>query len=173
MDFRIILLILSIIFAIFPILFFSVSKNAKHIKVVSLVLSILYILVICIGVFSNIQLGKDITIIPFDLTVKLNKSFDFNLISKNIQDFIINILMFIPLGFLLTPLFKTHTVLKTLLIGISFSILIEIMQLILPINRSPQLSDIVLNSLSCLIGIACFLLFRFIVAKLKSNKKTI
>ena len=60
---------------------------------------------------------------------------------------------------------------KTLIIGIGFSVLIEILQLVLPINRSPQLSDIILNSLSCLIGILSFNLFKFIVMKLKSKKK--
>ena len=174
MDYRLILIIFTCVFAIFPIVFFLVSKNEKHIKVVYFILTILYCLVVCVGVFTNIQLNKLITIEFLDNINNLNKTFNFNLFPNTFQDVIINILMFVPLGFLLMPIFKKHAFVKTLLIGISFTIMIEISQLVLPISRNPQLSDIILNSLSCLIGIACFIILKLVSSKLKSkNKKTI
>ena len=101
----------------------------------------------------------------------LNKTFNFDIVANDLQDFIINILMLVPFGFLLKPIFQKYSITKTLIIGIGFSVLIEMLQLVLPINRSPQLSDIILNSLSCLIGIVSFILFKLIIIKLKSNKK--
>ena len=172
MDYRIILAILLLFFAIIPIVNFLVIKNEKIIKVIFLILAIIYCILICIGVFFKVNLAQKITITLFENVESVNKSFSFYPFAKTLTDFLINILMFVPLGFLLSPIIKKHTLIKTLLIGLIFSTFIELMQLLLPIVRSPQLSDIILNTLSCLIGGLCFSLlklFKSLLTRKKSN----
>ena len=172
MDYRIILAILLLCFAIIPIVNFLLIKNEKVIKIIFLILAIIYSILICIGVFFKVNLAQNITITLFKNVEGVNKSFSFYPFAKTLTDFLINILMFVPLGFLLSPILKKHTLIKTLLIGFIFSTFIELMQLLLPIVRSPQLSDIILNTLSCLIGGLCFSLlklFKSLLTRKKSN----
>lgn len=167
MDYRLVLIVFSLSFAIFPIAFFLLSKNEKHIKIVFLILTILYSIIVCIGVFSNIKLGKTISISLFENTTHIKKEFNFNLSNIGKTDFIINILMFIPLGFLLNPLFKKRATVISICVGLIFSIFIETMQLLLPIIRGPELTDIILNTISCFVGVCCYLILKTIKIKFK------
>ncbi len=168
MDYRLILIILGFVLVILPLLLFVFCKNEKIVKNVFSILALFYFLLIIIGVFFNIQLGKKIFILPFQKIENLDKRFDFSLLSRDILDFIINICMFIPLAFLLYPLFKSRPILKTIIFCTSLTITIEIMQLILPISRSPQLLDIIVNVLSCFIGIAFYKLLEILIKNRKN-----
>ena len=76
---------------------------------------------------------------------------------------ILNILIFIPLGVLLYPLFKKKRIIKGVLIGFIISLSFEIFQLYTIIG-SFMLSDLISNTIGCLIGcLLCMLL-------LKTNK---
>ena len=64
---------------------------------------------------------------------------------------ILNIIIFIPFGILITHLFKTKKILKTLIITIIFSLSIEIFQLITIIGAC-MLNDLITNIIGGLIG---------------------
>ena len=76
----------------------------------------------------------------------------------DIVSYLLNILLFIPFGFLFPYIWPRAGKLKnTALSGFSFSLLIEISQLFN--NRHPDIDDLLLNTLGTLIG---FLLFKMV-----------
>jgi len=110
------------------------------------------------------------TLFPFDFSFKDGFSVkaiagSFNN-SSNLSDRLVNVLLFLPLGFGFTGLLQTKRLgttakLATVLIvsaGLSFTI--EVLQVFLP-SRASSLSDIVTNSLGGFLGFLCFHLWRF------------
>ena len=77
----------------------------------------------------------------------LNKFFDFQLI-----DSIVNVILFIPIGFLLFPILpERKKYLSVILFGFLFSCFIEFNQIFIP-TRRPGLNDILTNTLGALFG---------------------
>lgn len=84
------------------------------------------------------------------------------------MEFILNVLLFIPLGFFCPIISKSYEQVKNvLLIGAGFSLVIEISQLF-TLHRATDINDIISNTLGVIIGYLCF---KFIM-KLK-NKKSV
>ncbi|WP_342599016.1 VanZ family protein [Psychrobacillus sp. FSL H8-0483] len=74
-------------------------------------------------------------------------------------NFLGNILLFIPIGFLLPLLFKRMEFFpNTVIIGLGTSFFIEIVQL--PQNRSSDVDDLWLNTLGALVGYLLYLFIR-------------
>lgn len=74
-------------------------------------------------------------------------------------NFLGNILLFIPIGFLLPLLFKRMEYFpNTIIIGLGTSFFIEIVQL--PQNRSSDVDDLWLNTLGALLGYLLYLFIR-------------
>lgn len=91
------------------------------------------------------------TLAPYDYSFtnfnNLNRFF-----SWEIRDSIMNIILFIPIGFLLYPILpESKKYIYAALFGFLFSSFIEFNQIFIP-TRSPGLNDIVTNSLGALIG---------------------
>ena len=80
----------------------------------------------------------------------------------NTRGYLLNILLFVPLGFLLPMIWpKSNKFSSVLLYGVFFSLLIEASQLI---NfRQPDIDDLILNTLGALVGYVVFRLFARIV----------
>lgn len=64
---------------------------------------------------------------------------------------VLNIIIFIPLGILTTHFFKKHRIIKTILIALIFSFVIEFFQLITIIGAF-MLNDLIANVIGSLIG---------------------
>lgn len=72
--------------------------------------------------------------------------------------YMLNILLFIPLGFFLPILWVQFRKIKHIIaVGFSFSLLIEISQLLN--NRRTDIDDLILNTLGALIGFVILILF--------------
>ncbi|WP_196333779.1 VanZ family protein [Paraclostridium sordellii] len=105
-----------------------------------------------------------INIIPFKETVNILKDGIHN--NKIIRGIILNVIYFIPLGFLLPLLFKKiNSFLKIILISTITSSLIEIIQLFTIFSVS-NIDDVIFNIIGSVIGLICFKLFEKIVKKL-------
>lgn len=105
-----------------------------------------------------------INIIPFKETVNILKDGIHN--NKIIKGIILNVIYFIPLGFLLPLLFKKiNSFLKIILISTITSSLIEIIQLFTIFSVS-NIDDVIFNIIGSAIGLICFKLFEKIVKKL-------
>ncbi|CEK38411.1 VanZ family protein [Paraclostridium sordellii] len=111
-------------------------------------------------------LGVDgiINIIPFKETVNILRDGIHN--NGIIKGIILNVIYFIPLGFLLPLLFKKiNSFLKIILISTITSSLIEIIQLFTIFSVS-NIDDVIFNIIGSAIGLICFKLFEKIVKKL-------
>ena len=85
---------------------------------------------------------------------------------------ILNIIFFMPFGFLLPTLWKKYrTLLPTLCTGILFSIIIEIAQLFVPF-RASDINDLIMNTLGTIFGWIIFNIISKIFYKL-SNKTVV
>ena len=91
------------------------------------------------------------TLAPYDYSfTNLNSFNDF--FNWELKDSIKNIILFIPIGFLLFPILpERKTYIYATLFGFLFSSFIEFNQIFIP-TRSPGLNDIVTNSTGALIG---------------------
>lgn len=76
----------------------------------------------------------------------------------DVVSYLLNIVLFVPLGFLLPLIWeRENNPWKILLAGVSFSLLIELSQLL---NlRSTDIDDLLLNTLGAMIGFALMRLF--------------
>lgn len=171
MNIYLLLALLCLFFSVLPLCLLFILKSEKHLKMVYVVLLILYIIILCIGVFTDIKVKKVVTIKHFSIPENADKFFSFRLFTHNKKDILLNLFMFIPFGFFVACLFNKFKVLKTLSIGVASSIFIEVIQYFLPTVRTAQLTDIILNSISCLIGATLFVLILNLKKK-KHKKKT-
>jgi glycopeptide antibiotics resistance protein len=90
----------------------------------------------------------------------------FRWITEGIRPYIENILLFIPLGFILPFIWKKYEVLwKTILSGITFSLIIELSQLFN--RRVTDIDDLLMNTLGGVIGWVIFRLLKEHLSKLQ------
>ncbi len=99
---------------------------------------------------TRMRILKKKILVPPWTDLKLNKSF--------IQDFVINLVGFIPLGFILSAAFmelggtlKKRVILITVALCFATSLIIEVAQGWIP-SRSSQILDLMLNTSGALIG---------------------
>lgn len=95
--------------------------------------------------------NKNLNLIPF-------RSFRMYWASAIIRNVGGNILMFMPLGFLSSALFRNRTWKKALIIGFGMSLFIEIAQYF--IMRASDIDDIILNTAGMLCGYWAYLLIK-------------
>ena len=79
------------------------------------------------------------------------------LYNRRIAEIVLNVLMFIPIGFFSGGAIRNASVLKVTGIGCLLSLIIEILQLL---TRSGvfNIDDIIHNTLGCIIGYLCFVI---------------
>lgn len=147
-------------------------------------LSISHIVIVCVFVYyltgvlsiTGIPSIKDIvynssgtiTAIGFYFPANEINLIPFFWLSEGVRPYIENILLFIPLGFLLPCIWKNYEVLwKTTLFGFSFSLIIELSQLFN--SRITDLDDLLMNTLGALIGWVIFRLLKVHLAKLQDK----
>ena len=79
--------------------------------------------------------------------------------------------MLIPVGIYIGALFNKPLI-KTMIIGFCIGLFIELMQFILPIDRTPQLSDFLLNGISAVIGCLYSMLILWIKQRCQTKKQS-
>jgi len=155
-DTTIALIVVAVCFLAIPTILMLCIKNKRALLVATCVLTAIFFVGLCICVFSQV------TITPDNVTIEIisngkwcAKSIDYSF-KVNKQDLLINLFMLFPMG-AFCIVFTQHRNLKFpilwgLMIGLIIGFLIETFQFILPVNRSVQLSDMVLNAASVVIG---------------------
>ena len=138
-------------------LILMMTVKPKPLKIVTIVLLLLYCVVLLIGVWGKLDIGWDTCHITFDWTYNwCAKTINWHPIPTTTFDFVINLIMLIPIGMALFVLLPQHKGVLSIIIGFLIGFLIECSQFVLPIYRSVQLSDVLLNMMSvafgCLIG---------------------
>lgn len=108
-------------------------------------------------VSERISTGKEINLVPF-FTIRSFLAGGWN--ERAVVNVIANVLMFSPMGFAMPLLWKRwQSGLKMLLVGVAFSLGIEITQLF--IERSVDIDDLMLNVAGVMLGYAAYLPVRW------------
>lgn len=115
-----------------------------------------------LNMFNINNVFKRLNLIPFKVFIDTYKEvFINNNISYFIINFLGNIIMFIPIGFLIPLLWNVNNK-KVILFGFLISLFIETSQLF--INRGTDIDDLILNTFGTILG----LLFYKLLKKIKN-----
>ncbi|WP_416150073.1 VanZ family protein [Salipaludibacillus sp. HK11] len=160
------LVIIPIVIIIGWLFYRKAIKNGSDKKnaLLFLILHILFVLSI-IGVIMVTLLprphmdGRSLQLVPFVSSLDLLIKSVHYTVPIRLLGF--NIILFIPFGILLVLILKpmSKVIMKTTLIGMMFSIIIEISQFLLNIGRVSNIDDVILNTLRAFMGavIGCFI----------------
>ena len=122
---------------------------SKRKDISTALLGVTVALILWITILSREALiGTPITYRPLHALISFMKEIQRGRIGAN---FLGNIILFIPFGFLLPCVTDWNRMRKTVVTGIGFSLLIETIQLITS-QGCFDFDDVILNSLGCVIG---------------------
>jgi glycopeptide antibiotics resistance protein len=167
--------ILLIIFLVLAPLVIIFVQNQTIFKTIIITLFIFYLIVLFANTTGSMRFQNNSVTIEVILKGGwFDKEILMTWIPNEFGDFYRNIIMFVPLGTfttLIKPSSFKKTMLITVIVAFCTSFLIEFLQFMLPIHRWPQISDVIFNTLSAIIGA----IFAFICLKIKGkifkNKK--
>lgn len=152
-----IILILGVFCYFFlPFIILCFVKKEKIKKIIAIVLLSLFIVILLVGTWGKLDIGKDVVRINFDFSGKFcNKTINFSFNNLQHFDIVINLIMMIPIGMFIVMLYNKNFIkmmFLLLIVGALSGFFIELTQFVLPIQRNVQLSDVIFNMLSVLIG---------------------
>lgn len=154
-------ILISSLYILCPIILRFFLHRKKTNKVFAIVLLCLYSTALILGVFTNVQISNETVVMAFSSNnTWASEPINLNIIPFTTIDFIINIVLLFPIGvvIILFDFYKRNrcnlkkSIIKLLLVGLIVGFSIEFFQFILPVERTVQLSDIILNTLSCTLG---------------------
>lgn len=155
-----VMVILGIFGVATPIALTSLAKTPKMKKVskiASVVGIVAMVAFLCLLTFTETTIDMNSIQIHFSASSSwFSKHFTSTISHLNSSEAIINSLMLAPLGVMTSQYFvakgQKHSILKGALVGLLMSSFIEGMQCILPIQRTPDLADILFNTLGAFAG---------------------
>lgn len=163
-------IILSVFFmAVLPAFFLVVFYKKPALKWITLVFSILYFALLFAGVFGKVDIDAQTVSITFESNGSWFVASNFSWYSFDTVNVLLNLFMLFPVGAIVLALTKKHVFLKTVLLSFGISLFIEFMQFVLPINRTVEVTDLLYNTLSGIIGFLFFLC----VLKIFNRRKTV
>ncbi len=161
------ILLITYIIAL-PLLLFLV-KNQKALKIIMVIFLVGYLVLLFLNTTSYMRVSKDgISIVVSIKGGWFDKKPILNILPYDFDDFYKNIILGLPLGTCVVIL-KQNKFWKCMIyaffIGFGVSFGIEFIQYATPLYRFPQLSDLIFNTLSCMLGA----LYTFGLMKLKEK----
>lgn len=170
-----IIVFVTIFYLIVPFLILLV-RNKRTQKILSIVSLCIFIAILVVGTLGKIDISKTTTTITFEKFGNwFDKNINFNFSNITKQDIIINILMLIPIGTFTCYCLENSKIWKKILVAIAVGfccgLLIEFCQFMFPVPRSVQLSDVIFNTISVLIGALICILYQFIISKIYYQNK--
>ena len=133
------------------ILVFALKNYPKILKITTVVLACFYFIFMFIGTTADISMTLSKTTIEFDFTKKWF-NINFLLYDFDLDNIIINLFMFFPIGFIVYVFANKKPFIKTIIFAFCLSLFVELYQFILPIERYTELTDIIFNTASGLIS---------------------
>ncbi|MBQ8909309.1 MAG: VanZ family protein [Clostridia bacterium] len=151
-----VLLLGVICYFILPVAIWLIKKE-KLKNIFTIIFFCLYLGVLFCGVFGKLGIDGNKVVINFDFGGRwCAKTIKWSLLNISTFDLVINLVMLLPVGmFILYFSQKKKWWVRLILLiflGFASGALIETCQFILPIQRSVQLSDAILNMVSVFIG---------------------
>ena len=157
------ILLPCVIYILLQILLAHKKTNMVHIVWVGIFLVYVYLVLETTGIgtiweagqYAGMEFQKEINLVPFHNGIHLSM--------------ILNIVMFMPLGFLLPLIWKNYqSLFRTALTGLGFSFGIEFCQLFN--RRVSDVEDLLMNMLGTMLGWGIWLCFSYIV-RLKYGRR--
>ncbi|MDL2235373.1 VanZ family protein [Christensenellaceae bacterium OttesenSCG-928-L17] len=114
--------------------------------------------------------GVHLNIVPEQVNLTIGSSIESMRAASSgtfVRNVVGNVLLFMPLGFLLPLLWKRNGLFSTVVQGALFSILIETIQLFL--WRSTDIDDVILNTFGTLAGYVVYVIFRWLAPALSER----
>ncbi len=143
-------------YVVLPTAMLILIKDKSKVKILTAILTILYVVVLVLGVTSKVVFDAEHVVIKFEYgTDWCNKFINWNIFSGKLGDIAINIVLLFPLGATVNVFSKGtlgKVALKCAIVGCIVGLLIECSQFVFPVTRSVQLSDVILNTLSAVLG---------------------
>lgn len=134
----------------------------KKYKIRHIIWSYIFILYCYTAIFDAAGIGT-----LWDLIAHGQIEGEINLIpfaSEGVMTYVLNAMMFMPLGFLLPFIWSNYRKMyKVLLVGLTMSLTIELLQLLSP--RVTDIDDLTMNVLGTLVGYFCWIMFKRIFSK--------
>ena len=152
-----------------PSVFVMFFNHKPWLKWVVLCFFIIYLLVLFAGVFGKIDITQNTVYITFEnngLPFNAHNFLWWNFDKANV---LINLFMLFPVCLIIFAFCKKHTFLKTIILAFCLSAFIETMQFILPVSRTVEITDLLYNTLSGIIGWLYFYLLIKLNKKLKPS----
>jgi|GEM_PF-3546848 len=144
-------------------------RNRLAVKeAVTTVIIDMFLLLSVVGILVVTLFPQRIVYTPIASRVQLIPFADVTNISPYvlIENIVFNIFLFLPFGFFTSwRLSSTKVLRRILLMGMCFSLCIELLQLLLPIGRSTTVDDIILNTVGAVIGSLLYLLISKVLPK--------
>lgn len=169
------LIITAVTYFAIPTILVLCIHNDRKLLVTTCVFTVSFFLLLFICTLSTVSINNDFVTIEFVTNGKwCAKPINFGM-SPTKTDLLINIFMLFPIGAFVVMVNhhkqKKFAVLKAILVGLLVGFCIELLQFVLPVNRSVQLSDMLLNSVSVFIGACYFRFLWWLRDKIYVNKK--
>lgn len=177
--------LLIFFFVIYPlIIMFLLRDNFNVLKIVSIISFALYLILLATLVFGDVSTKNNM------FNVKLFAdanwfSMDFCWASFNYKNILYNIIMMFPISAFVLVITKSIVLqynqfvkvqkkvfLLTILLAFCISFLIELFQFILPVSRTTEVLDLIINTFSGVLGYAFFAFLILIYKKGQSKKQT-
>jgi glycopeptide antibiotics resistance protein len=150
------------------ILVFALKNHQKALKIITTIFACGYFVCLFIGTTADINMTSSKTTIDFDFTKKWF-NINFLLYDFDLDNILINLFMFFPIGFIVYVFADKKPFIKTIILALILSIIVELYQFILPINRYTELTDLIFNTTSGLIS-ACVCKLLLKLKAFKPNK---
>ena len=143
--------IIIVVCNIVLILYYTRINNRMFVRKASIYMFIGYVaLVLCTTIIFRTESDEmKYVLCPF-------KSY-IGIYNKMVAQNILNIVLFMPIGFLAGAALKKKHILNALKIGVALSLFIEVTQLISK-RGVCNIDDVIHNTLGCVLGFACFVL---------------
>ena len=162
------LIMVFIGFFVLPLILWLLGKNKKSNFIVGIIF-VSYIIILFFGVTSKIDYNLKTTTIELDYSLNwADKVVNWTFKDLSYLDVLINIYMLIPIGHVVVYCSKrlgVSLIIKLVIIGLLYGVLIETIQFVLPVPRSVQLSDVIFNTISVCIGGGLGCLYKYIANK--------
>lgn len=157
-----------------PTIFVFAFKNKpKILKPIVLTMFAVYLCFLFIGTMTWFNKTGNTITLTFDFSTASWFSSYFLWGSFGKLNILINISMFLPVGFVVFTFAKKHPFLKTILLAFVLSLTIELLQFILPIYRNTEVFDLFLNTTSGTISaVYCWVLLKLSKNTIFKHEKT-
>lgn len=161
------------LFLSFLFLFIIPIFIIKYTKKLSIILYLTtYVILLVLGLFTDVNIGKN----SIDFNIFIDNKWcasKLTIAYFNPYSVLINLFLLFPLGVILPLLFKNKSKLfiKIVIIGLLSTSLIEFLQFLLPIDRSPEILDIITNTISSILGYIYYIFItRVMIRGVKSDQ---